>query len=339
MKSILFTFLLIGISIQFSNAQIKVASDNNVGIGVETPVSKLSVGNSGNTSSKVYIENTSGSGSSIRALQVYQPAPTTPGAWAFSTLSSIQVTSAGYKHVGLYSYAYPSSAINGARTYGIYALAGNGESGYNYGIYTLLGGTRNGTAILACAPGKPDCYIPGIYAGYFRGKVYIEENVGIKNTSPSYPLDVTGDIHATGTIYYNSIIQTSDESSKTDIKTLEPGSLEKVKQLSSVTYKYKVPENLISKITSSSVGDTGIVEEPSELPNAAFYDKEQIGFIAQDLQKVFPELVDQNNEGTLGINYIGLIPVLVDAIKEQEMTIAALKNEVELLKSNSKIVK
>ena len=52
----------------------------------------------------------------------------------------------------------------------------------------------------------------------------------------------------------------------------------------------------------------------------------KIGVSAQDVQTVLPELVHKQPGDTLGVNYIGLIPVLIDAIKE-------LKSEIETLKS------
>ena len=45
------------------------------------------------------------------------------------------------------------------------------------------------------------------------------------------------------------------------------------------------------------------------------------GFIAQDLQKLFPNLVIEDEQGFLAVNYVGLIPVLVDAIQEQQKTL------------------
>ena len=51
----------------------------------------------------------------------------------------------------------------------------------------------------------------------------------------------------------------------------------------------------------------------------------QLGLIAQELQKVYPELVKTDEKGTLSVNYSGLIPVLVEAIKEQQTQIDALK--------------
>jgi len=54
---------------------------------------------------------------------------------------------------------------------------------------------------------------------------------------------------------------------------------------------------------------------------------EKIGLLAQEVQKAFPELVKQagDEEGTLSVNYQGMIPVLINAIKEQQKQIDELK--------------
>ena len=54
---------------------------------------------------------------------------------------------------------------------------------------------------------------------------------------------------------------------------------------------------------------------------------EKIGLLAQEVQKAFPELVKQagDEEGTLSVNYQGMIPVLINAIKEQQKEL----NEIE----------
>jgi hypothetical protein len=44
----------------------------------------------------------------------------------------------------------------------------------------------------------------------------------------------------------------------------------------------------------------------------------QLGLLAQEVQKVLPELVKEGENGKLGVNYSGLIPVLLEAIKEQQ---------------------
>jgi hypothetical protein len=54
---------------------------------------------------------------------------------------------------------------------------------------------------------------------------------------------------------------------------------------------------------------------------------EKIGLLAQEIQRIFPELVKQagDDEGTLSVNYQGLIPILINAIKEQQEQIKHLK--------------
>jgi len=54
---------------------------------------------------------------------------------------------------------------------------------------------------------------------------------------------------------------------------------------------------------------------------------EKIGLLAQEVQKAFPELVKQagDEDGTLSVNYQGMIPVLINAIKEQQNELAKLE--------------
>lgn len=54
----------------------------------------------------------------------------------------------------------------------------------------------------------------------------------------------------------------------------------------------------------------------------------QTGLIAQEVQKIFPELVQTDEKGFLSVNYIGLIPHLIEAVKE-------LRNENKNLKTNN----
>jgi hypothetical protein len=42
----------------------------------------------------------------------------------------------------------------------------------------------------------------------------------------------------------------------------------------------------------------------------------QTGLIAQEVQKIFPELVQTDEKGFFSVNYIGLIPHLIEAVKE-----------------------
>ena len=64
--------------------------------------------------------------------------------------------------------------------------------------------------------------------------------------------------------------------------------------------------------------------------------RERFGFVAQEVREVFPQLVSEDEDGYLSVDYIGFIPVLVDAVRElsakveeQEQTIASLTNAAQ----------
>jgi hypothetical protein len=60
-------------------------------------------------------------------------------------------------------------------------------------------------------------------------------------------------------------------------------------------------------------------------------DRRNLGFIAQEVQQVFPELVSTSPDGKLGVEYTGLIAPLVKAIQEQQAIIEALEARISAL--------
>jgi len=114
--------------------------------------------------------------------------------------------------------------------------------------------------------------------------------VGINTTSPSVDLHVVGDICYTG-----SIGSCSDIRYKRDISTLSHA-IEKVNQIRGVSFGWR----------------------QEDYPELRFSDKPQVGFIAQELLDIVPEVVSEDNDGYLNVDYSKLTPVLVEAIKEQQ---------------------
>lgn len=98
---------------------------------------------------------------------------------------------------------------------------------------------------------------------------------------------------------------TSDKKFKKDIKPIE-SSLEKVLTLDGKTYNWR----------------------NEEFKDKNFGNELQYGFLAQEVQKVIPSLVIQSENGDLAMNYIGLIPVLIEAMKEQQTQINELKFQI-----------
>jgi len=62
--------------------------------------------------------------------------------------------------------------------------------------------------------------------------------------------------------------------------------------------------------------------------------KQRIGVLAQEIQEVFPELVTEDGNEMLAVNYQGLVPVLINALKEQDEKINRLEKLVEKLVAN-----
>jgi hypothetical protein len=61
--------------------------------------------------------------------------------------------------------------------------------------------------------------------------------------------------------------------------------------------------------------------------------KQKIGVLAQDIQKVFPELVSTDDRDMLAVNYQGLVPVLINALKEQDGKMKEQEKRLERLEA------
>jgi len=119
------------------------------------------------------------------------------------------------------------------------------------------------------------------------------------------PVGKIFELHGDGNAQLSgSLSQASDVRFKTDISTLS-GSLDKVKQLRGVTFNWK------DKTKDST---------------------QQIGFIAQEVEEIFPQLVKTDKAGMKSVAYSNITAVLVEAIKEQEHQIDELKKQIEELK-------
>lgn len=134
-------------------------------------------------------------------------------------------------------------------------------------------------------------------------------NVGIGNNAPTTKLYVNGDITA------NSIAGTSDLRFKTNVRPIS-SPLEKVKSLRGVYFNW----------------------DQKSFPDKNFSEKTELGFIAQEVEKVLPEVVSKDNspEEYRSVKYDKVVALLVEAIKEQQKQIDSLKSQVIKLKRKKK---
>jgi len=68
-----------------------------------------------------------------------------------------------------------------------------------------------------------------------------------------------------------------------------------------------------------------------DFPAMSFNDNPQIGFIAQEVEQIYPELVMIAPNGYKVIDYARLTPILVEAIKEQQTMIDSLQQRISAI--------
>ncbi len=193
------------------------------------------------------------------------------------------------------------------------------------GMLNIHKGVASGQALLVNSKEAiwfDDTYFSWGYGGtanYFRNKIF----VGASYAIPTQMLDVNGNarFRAIGSGAYSGVVNrtsdgtlttaTSDVRLKENISSLK-NSLDKVMQLRGVSFTWK---------TNPEYGT-------------------RIGFIAQEFEKVIPELVFTNEvDGYKGINYAEVTAVLAEAVKEQQKIIEELKNENSRLISENENLK
>jgi hypothetical protein len=118
-------------------------------------------------------------------------------------------------------------------------------------------------------------------------------NVGIGTTTPQYKLDVNGTIRGKN-------VSPSDTRFKQNIQTLG-NPLAKLAQVRGVRFNWK--------------------DNPED---------EQIGLVAQEVEKVFPELVSTDSEGYKSIAYGKFTAILLEAV-EQQQQIDTMAQQLEML--------
>jgi len=147
----------------------------------------------------------------------------------------------------------------------------------------------------------------GNYAGYSESgsnRLYIDNSATptplLYGEFDSETLTVNGSL-----FYRDEFAQTSDKRLKTNIVQLSSG-LKIVQSLNG--YYFNWNDKAINKLGHSK--------------------RKQVGFIAQEVEKFIPEIISTAPNGYKAIAYSKIIPILVEAVKEQQKEIESLKQQV-----------
>jgi hypothetical protein len=173
-----------------------------------------------------------------------------------------------------------------------------GGTGTNYGVYGVASGGSSTTN----------------WAGYFAGgNVYIQNKLGINRTPITNPLEIEGNASKSSA---GDWLANSDARLKKNIRHLDSEEmLEKLLALEGISYEWN------DQVTGSF------------RPEGT-----QLGFTAQNIQQVFPDLVEEDNLGYLQTAYGTYDAVVVEAIRALSESIAILRNENTMLRDELRAV-
>jgi len=170
-----------------------------------------------------------------------------------------------------------------------------GASGASRGAFIQLFGNEysgDSAVLQLCAGNISTAYI-NFRTGDGADRMRVTHNGNIlmgTDVNNGERLYVSGSIRATGSITANS-----DISLKKNLLKIE-NALEKVEQINGYTYELKEDDS-----------------------------KRYGGVIAQEIDKVFPEIVNTGSDGLMGVEYGNISALLIEAIKEQQTQIKELK--------------
>lgn len=291
-KSILLSFLLLFLTIT-ANAQLKVDATGKVGI--QTTITnlqpRLTVGN------------------------------ITPSDASAGIASSPEVMNKN--NIGVEGAVNANSSYTNDRNYGVLGIVSsmNNTHGKNYGVSGMIGPLGVGLYYGGAGVyGTNSTYyysaptnIQGEYAGYFVGPV----NVTNYLTAPSM-------FTLADSRLFNNLesLDTRDNSGQT--------TLENVLNMNVVEYnlKSRLSEEMPKNIAPEEIENVQKSFEVLKREEQKITTRRHFGVDAEELQKIYPDLVLEGQDGYLSVNYSELVPLLIRSIQ-------VLKQELEEVKSKS----
>ena len=299
-----------------NSEKMRVTSGGNVGIGTTSPAYKLHVnggpinivnGYSEPTSEDGYrlkfadnggINNDSGIGLSgslgDESLWINKGSANGNIRFMFGTLGEkVRFTSSGNVGVGTTSPGAKLHLSGSGNTEAVIDASASGSA-----ILSMLN-TTGGNGVIGYSSGALRFgTVTGANAAGLSEKMRITPggSVGIGTASPSYNLHVEGNTSGISIYASHDIAAFSDITVKKEVKRIE-NAIDKVKELNGYTYVR----------TDDETGTR------------------RAGVIAQEVQKVLPEVVSANPDGTLNVAYSNMIALLIEGMKEQQKEIDELK--------------
>ncbi|MBQ9200680.1 MAG: tail fiber domain-containing protein [Lachnospiraceae bacterium] len=194
------------------------------------------------------------------------------------------------------------------------------SSGYHYAFAGCIYGLITNASAVYGSSSPYVTNVSGKYAGYFYGSTYVN-----------------------GTLTATSFVSPSDLQLKENITALNDRygekTLDNVMGMNVVKYNYKKQDVEIDEKHLREELPEGISVEDAvadiNKKTEAQSKKLHFGLIAQELQTIYPNLVEESEDGYLSINYVELVPILIRSIQELKQEVDELRGTKEARKVKS----
>lgn len=211
-------------------------------------------------------------------------------------------------NIGVYGRVGANSSYSSDKNYGVLGLVTmNNSHGRNYGLCGMISSSNSsygGAGIYATSFDYFYTYptnIQGTYAAYFAGDVY---------TSSS--LTATGLYTIMDNELCDNIVSLSE--SKRSGKT----TLENLLNMNIVEYNLKgqqfeeIPENIDPDKAKQLQKELEFLRKEEQKTTS----RRHFGIDAQELQKVYPDIILEGQDGYLSVNYLEMVPLVIRSIQE-----------------------
>lgn len=216
-------------------------------------------------------------------------------------------------YYGIYSNI--SGNVSGqSPSIGVMGHVSFGPNGKRYGVVGSVISGQNGAGVYGTADGSANTRVEpmdGSYAGYFAGPTYVK-----------------------GTLTATEVITPSDITLKENIISIEEeeetvgSTLDNLMNMNVIKYTYKPqPVSDDQEEDELDAEERLLLGSKVQTQNNLLQMSQQkhYGLSAQEIREIYPDVVREGQNGTLGVNYIELVPILIRSIQELKAELNELK--------------
>ena len=315
-------------------AQLKVHSNGYVSVNNDYSyaTSPLSIGGTGSSGYQIYCNGQKNGAQILTMNRTDTSSDTYAGyfrAWADN----------GRNCTGIRAHAFRNSATGNTKSIGVMGIgsASSQLPGWSYGVFGGIGPVETGAGIYGSTTMVCNSFPDSRYAGYFSGP-----------TKVAGDLSVTGSIQGTVLGCSSPLTASGGERDSYAMESVTG----RLCGLSTMVFHHQRPESDSEAVQEAVSSDADLLEEFKEMgiEEAACEPTEDVigpqilskahyALDAEQLEKTFPDLVYEQKDGTKSINYMEMIPLLVQSINELQAQIKEQQVVINSLTDNDYLKK